>query len=114
MSCEFREAIDEEIRRIVCELVGAEAVSHATTPGSGIARRLHVHFGIAYEHGLLRCSAKIPQQNAHSRRIGLFAFEAVATVDVAEVGRKSQSLQNLPAESYRFVCEHGHGHAVER
>ena len=59
----FGKTIDEEIRRIVCELVGAEAVSHATTPGSGIARRLHVHFRIAYEHGLLRCSAKIPQQN---------------------------------------------------
>src|ERR1700686_4998424 len=96
--CEFRKTVDKEIRRVLCELVGTEAVSHPTTPGSCIARRLHVHSRVTYQHGLLGRSAKIAQQNAHSRRIGLFAFEAVAAVDVAEVGRESQSLEDLATE----------------
>ena len=78
--------MDEQIRRIICELGVADAVGHTTTPGASVARRLHVHLGIPYEHGLLGRGAEITQQNTHSRWVRFFGLEAIATVNVTEVG----------------------------
>src|SRR5215470_14780819 len=111
---EFREAVNDQIGRIVCELRAAEAVGYATTPRAGVTGRLHVNFGIAYEHDLFGRGAEIAQQDSHPCGVGFFGLETIAAIDVTKVGRQSQSLENLAAETHWFVCKHGHGHAIER
>ena len=44
--------IDEQVRRILRELVAPKSIGHAADPGAGIARCLDIDFGIADNHHL--------------------------------------------------------------
>ena len=61
MRRQFRETVDKEIGGIFGEAVAAKTVRHAANPGAGIARGLHVNFGITDDHRLSRGGAEFPQ-----------------------------------------------------
>ena len=61
MRQQFRETIDKEIGGIFGKAVAAKTVRHAANPGAGIARGLHINFGITDDHRLSGGGAKFPQ-----------------------------------------------------
>ena len=110
---EFGEAIEEQVGRVLGETMASQAVGNTARPRARVARGQYVNFGVTDQHSLLWRRAKIAQQDLHPRRIGFLAFEAVASVNVAEIGSQSQSLQNHLTEAHRLIGKHGHGHTIE-
>src|ERR1017187_2194722 len=105
--------VDDQVRRILREVVAAESVGYAADPGARIARRLDIDFGIADDHHLRGDRAEFAQDRFDAHRIRLLALEAIAAVHKSKMTGDAQLLNNAAADSHGFVGVDGHRHSLE-
>jgi len=89
-------------------VVGAETVIYAGGESPGVARGLHIHFGIADQHSFSRGGAEFAKNRLRAERIGLLRFKAVAAVDGAKIFREPKRFKNAHADAHWLVGKNGH------
>ncbi len=87
---EIAEAVKVNIRGVGGAVVGAEAVIHGGGKSAGVARRLHVYFRIADQHGFGGGGAELAKDRMRAERIGLFGFKAVAAINRTKIFRQAE------------------------
>src|SRR6202171_6871433 len=97
----FREVIDEEIGREFGKTMAAKTIRYAADPRAGVARGLHVNFGVTDEHHLRGRGAEFPQNCCDAHRVGLLAFKAIAAIYDLKGFSEAQPLQNPAAPAPR-------------
>jgi len=88
--------------------MGAEAVVHGGGQRSGVARGLHVHFGIADENRFVGRGSEFAQNCVGAKRIRFFCFKAVAAIDRAKIFGEAEALENAHADAHGLVRQDGH------
>jgi hypothetical protein len=114
MRKQLDETIDDQIRRILREVVVAESVGHAANPGAGIARRLDIDFGVADKHHLRGGRAEFAQDRFDAHGVRLLALEAVAAIHIAKVIGDAELMDNTAAHADRLIGVDSHWHPLER
>src|SRR5260370_4446884 len=100
---EVGEAIEINIRGVRGAVMGAEAVIYRRGEGAGVARGLHVHFGIADQHRFGGGGAEFAKNRPRAERGGLLGFKAVAAVDGAKIFWQTEAFEDSLADTYRVV-----------
>src|SRR5208282_1770585 len=109
-SHKLAELIKINIRRISAAIVHTKPVIHRRSQGAGVARRLHVYFGIADQQRFARFGAQLTQDRSCAKRVGLLCFKTVSAIDGSEIFRKAHLIQNPHADPHWFVGQNGHRH----
>ncbi len=110
---DVEEAIEIEIGGMCGAIVDAEAVVDDGGEDVGVARGLHVDFGVADEQRFTGTRAEFAKDGVYTEGIGFFGGESVASVDGAEILSEAESFENAHADALGLVGEHGHGHGGE-
>src|SRR4029077_10674213 len=71
---EIGEAVQIDVGGVGGTVVGAEAVIYGGGEGAGVARGLHVDFGIADQNGFGGAGAEFAKNRLRAERVGFFRF----------------------------------------
>src|SRR6266446_5356104 len=82
---EVGEAVEINVGGVGGAVVDAETVIHGGGESAGVARGLHVHFGISDQDGFGGGGAEFAKNRLRAERIGLFRFKTVPSVNGANI-----------------------------
>src|ERR1700733_802958 len=111
--CPVGGGIDEHVGGDGFEAAGGEAKGAANAPGAGVTGGLHVDLAVTDHHGLLGARIGFLHEGEEAFGVGLFGCEAVAAVNIEEVGCEAEGFADGARGTDGFVGEDGHG-AVRR
>jgi len=104
----LRGRVDQDVGRVGGKAQGRQAEGAADDPGSGVARRGHVHFAVADEDRLFGEGAGLFHQGSQAHRVRLLEGKAIAAVDVEKEGRQVERLADGLRGANGLVGQHGH------
>src|SRR5260370_39862022 len=81
---EIREAVEINVGGVGGAVGGAEAVIYGGGESGGVARGLHIHFGIADQEGFGWSGAELTKKRLRTQRVGFFCCKDVGPADGGE------------------------------